>query len=95
MVYHSSYANASHSSICSCAVLPVDSIAGFIEEVLDLYRANVLCRNFDVRSDADKLLIYISIFITGCLKSTRNLWQPYRDTGIQQQQSGHSSSTCA
>jgi actin related protein 2/3 complex subunit 3 len=76
MVYHSSYTNAAQSSVCSCAVLPVDTIAGFIEEVLDLYRANVLFRNFDVRSDADKLLIYISIFITACLKSTHPAFHP-------------------
>jgi hypothetical protein len=78
MVYHSSFHAGEHASVCSCAILPLNTVAkgpapptterDIIDEVLDLYRANVLFRNYDVRNNADKLLIYLSIFVTACLK---------------------------
>ena len=39
-----------------------------IDEALIYFRANVLFRNFPVKSDADKLLIYITVFISKCLE---------------------------
>jgi hypothetical protein len=86
MVYHSSYDQGEHASACSCAILPLNTVAkgpapatkerDIIDEVLDLYRANVLFRNFDVRNNADKLLIYLSIFVTACLKRERRARAP-------------------
>jgi hypothetical protein len=81
MVYHSSFHAGEHASVCGCAILPLNTVAkgpapptkerDIIDEVLDLYRANVLFRNYDVRNNADKLLIYLSIFVTACLKRER------------------------
>lgn len=39
-----------------------------IDEALMYFRANVLFKNFPIKSDADKLLIYISVFISKCLE---------------------------
>ncbi|KAG0337997.1 subunit of the Arp2/3 complex [Podila humilis] len=44
-----------------------------IDEALNLFRANVLFRNFEIKGDADRLLIYLILYITECLnKLTRN-----------------------
>lgn len=39
-----------------------------IDESIMYFRANVLFKNFPIKSDADKLLIYISVFISKCLE---------------------------
>ncbi|KIR60459.1 arp2/3 complex 21 kDa subunit [Cryptococcus bacillisporus CA1873] len=38
-----------------------------IEESLDLFRANCLFRNFEIKGPADRLLIYLILFISDCL----------------------------
>ncbi|WOO85510.1 Actin-related protein 2/3 complex subunit 3 [Vanrija pseudolonga] len=38
-----------------------------IEEALDLFRANCLFRNFEIKGPADRLLIYLILFISECL----------------------------
>eukprot|EP01129_Flabellula_baltica_P000492 TRINITY_DN10497_c0_g1_i1.p1 TRINITY_DN10497_c0_g1~~TRINITY_DN10497_c0_g1_i1.p1 ORF type:complete len:174 (-),score=46.62 TRINITY_DN10497_c0_g1_i1:63-584(-) len=38
-----------------------------IDEALDFFKANVLFRNFEVESDADRLLIYITLYISQCI----------------------------
>lgn len=38
-----------------------------IEEALDLFRANCLFRNFEIKGPADRLLIYLILFISDCL----------------------------
>lgn len=44
-----------------------------IDEALNLFRANVLFRNFEIKGDADRLLIYLILYITECLnKLTKN-----------------------
>jgi len=44
-----------------------------IDEALNLFRANVLFRNFEIKGDADRVLIYLILFITECLgKLARN-----------------------
>jgi actin related protein 2/3 complex subunit 3 len=39
-----------------------------IDEALIYFRANVLFKNFPIKGDADKLLIYITVFIQKCLE---------------------------
>jgi actin related protein 2/3 complex subunit 3 len=39
-----------------------------IEEALIYFRANTLFKNFQILGDADKLLIYITVFISKCLE---------------------------
>lgn len=39
-----------------------------IDESLYYFRANVFFRTYEVKSEADRLLIYITLYITECLK---------------------------
>ncbi|SNX82733.1 probable ARC18 - subunit of the Arp2/3 complex [Melanopsichium pennsylvanicum] len=38
-----------------------------IDESIDLFRANSLFRNFEIKGPADRLLIYLILFISDCL----------------------------
>jgi actin related protein 2/3 complex, subunit 3 len=38
-----------------------------IDETLDLFRANSLFRNFEIKGPADRLLIILILFISDCL----------------------------
>lgn len=38
-----------------------------IDEALDLFRPNSLFRNFEIKGGADRLLIYLILFISQCL----------------------------
>ena len=39
-----------------------------IDEAIIYFRANVLFKNFNIEGDADKLLVYITVFIQKCLE---------------------------
>ncbi|OBZ76048.1 Actin-related protein 2/3 complex subunit 3 [Grifola frondosa] len=43
------------------------SQADIIDETLDLFRANSLFRNFEIKGPADRLLIVLILFISECL----------------------------
>lgn len=38
-----------------------------VDEIISLFRANVLFRNFEINGPADRMLIYGTLFITECL----------------------------
>jgi hypothetical protein len=40
-----------------------------IDEALDLFRANCLFRNFEIKGNGDRVLIYLILFISQCLGS--------------------------
>ncbi|UYV79327.1 hypothetical protein LAZ67_17002158 [Cordylochernes scorpioides] len=70
--YHSQFVKPP-SVICSMAYLPINK--GFsatemdiIDEALYYYKANVFLRNYEIRSEADRVLIYLILYITECLK---------------------------
>lgn len=42
-----------------------------IDECLDLFRANSLFKNFEIKTPSDRLLIYGILFINQCLSSIR------------------------
>ncbi|KAJ9097743.1 hypothetical protein QFC21_004781 [Naganishia friedmannii] len=79
--YHSSYIDEPHvPTIGNVALLPINTkIRGpaphaedptrpdIIEESLDLFRANCLFRNFEIKGPADRLLIYFILFISDCI----------------------------
>lgn len=47
---------------------PVDpSRPDIVDEAIDLFRANSLFRNFEIKGGADRLLIYLILFISDCL----------------------------
>lgn len=41
--------------------------ADILDETLDLFRANSLFRNFEIKGPADRLLIVLILFISDCL----------------------------
>jgi len=46
--------------------------ADIIDETLDLFRANSLFRNFEIKGPADRLLIVLILFISDCLAKIGN-----------------------
>ncbi|KAF4347869.1 hypothetical protein G4B88_009950 [Cannabis sativa] len=81
MVYHSSFVDDERvTKACGCPILPLKThIKGpapdlnqdqtdIIDEAITFFRANVFFRNFDIKSSADKLLIYLTLYINVALK---------------------------
>ncbi|XP_015581840.2 actin-related protein 2/3 complex subunit 3 [Ricinus communis] len=81
MVYHSSFVDEEGvKKACGCPLLPLKShIKGpapvsdqgrtdIVDEAITFFRANVFFRNFDIKSPADKLLIYLTFYINVALK---------------------------
>lgn len=49
--------------------LPKDSAqADVIDEALAYFKANVFFRTYEIKSDADRVLIYLTLYIQDCLK---------------------------
>jgi actin related protein 2/3 complex, subunit 3 len=46
--------------------------ADIVDETLDLFRANSLFRNFEIKGPADRLLIVLILFISDCLAKLGN-----------------------
>ncbi|PWN49456.1 putative ARC18-subunit of the Arp2/3 complex [Violaceomyces palustris] len=47
---------------------PVDpTVMDIVDESIDLFRANSLFRNFEIKGHADRVLIYLILFISDCL----------------------------
>ncbi|KAG7021226.1 Actin-related protein 2/3 complex subunit 3, partial [Cucurbita argyrosperma subsp. argyrosperma] len=80
-VHHSSFVDEEGiSKACGCPLLPLKShIKGpapvsdqdktdIVDEAITFFRANVFFRNFDIKSPADKLLIYLTFYINVALK---------------------------
>ncbi|KAL8276202.1 hypothetical protein RQP46_011414 [Phenoliferia psychrophenolica] len=79
--YHSSYCEETeHRVVGNMALLPFSSkLRGsapppadptrddIVTEALDLFRANSLFRNFEIKGPADRVLIYLILFIGDCL----------------------------
>ncbi|RKP17463.1 actin-related protein 2/3 complex subunit 3, partial [Rozella allomycis CSF55] len=75
--YHSAFNSLQVKKIGSMAILPVKTKKGMaalkedgddiIDEALALFRANVFFRNFEIQGDADRVLIYLILFISECL----------------------------
>eukprot|EP01112_Ceratiomyxa_fruticulosa_P019872 TRINITY_DN6604_c0_g1_i1.p1 TRINITY_DN6604_c0_g1~~TRINITY_DN6604_c0_g1_i1.p1 ORF type:complete len:173 (+),score=41.09 TRINITY_DN6604_c0_g1_i1:140-658(+) len=79
MVYHSNFNEVEARNISGLSILPIKSkVKGnapvappdqedIIDESLNYFKANVLFRNFEVKGPADRLLIYISLYINKLL----------------------------
>lgn len=39
-----------------------------VDEAIAFFRANVLFRNFEITGPADKLLVYLTLYISSCLQ---------------------------
>ena len=56
--------------VLSCSYIHVTAdwnSADVIDETLDLFRANSLFRNFEIKGPADRLLIVLILFVSDCL----------------------------
>ncbi|XWS27079.1 hypothetical protein CRYUN_Cryun26dG0085800 [Craigia yunnanensis] len=80
-VYHCSFVDDERiTKACGCPLLPLKShIKGpapvsnqdrtdIVDEAITFFRANVFFINFDIKSSADKLLIYLTFYINVALK---------------------------
>ncbi|CAK9786925.1 ARP2/3 complex, 21 kDa p21-Arc subunit [Cutaneotrichosporon oleaginosum] len=79
--YHSAFNDDPVQQIGNTAVLPINwkhvkgstlvtadpSRPDIVEEALDLFRANCLFRNFEIKGPADRTLIYLILFISDCI----------------------------
>ncbi|XP_030847588.1 actin-related protein 2/3 complex subunit 3-B [Strongylocentrotus purpuratus] len=77
--YHSQFTDA-QLKIGNLALLPLrtkfrgpaptnsSDDSDIIDEALTYFKANVFFKNFEIKSDADRVLIYITLYITECLK---------------------------
>ncbi len=76
--YHSSFTDFKGQVACGCAILPlVSKVKGpaprqndgedIIEEVLRYFKANVLFRNYEIKTPADRVLIYLTLYVHQCL----------------------------
>ncbi|KAG7030362.1 Actin-related protein 2/3 complex subunit 3, partial [Cucurbita argyrosperma subsp. argyrosperma] len=79
MVHHSSFVDEEGiSKACGCPLFPLKSHGpapdsdqdktDIVDEAISFFRANVFFRNFDIKSPADKLLIYLTFHINVALK---------------------------
>lgn len=50
------------------ACLPVSDTADIIDEALYYFKANVFFRTYEIKSESDRVLIYLTLYITECLK---------------------------
>jgi len=80
-VYHSAFNDdASYQLVCGCAMLPIKTTTrgpapvapegedDAMDEVINFFKANVLFKHFEVKGTADRTLIYLTLYITQCLK---------------------------
>ena len=80
--YHSAIPIAGVRRIGNVAILPIKcSVRGpaaclpketgqadVIDEALAYFKANVFFRTYEIKSDADRVLIYLTLYIQDCLK---------------------------
>lgn len=80
--YHSAFNDVRAEEVAGLLVLPLKSrVRGpaalldvgaaeedIVDEAIKLFRANVLFRTFEVMGGADRVLIYLTLFIHQCLK---------------------------
>jgi actin related protein 2/3 complex subunit 3 len=80
-VYHSSFNNVQAQTVCGASVLPIKTAfkgpanpcpadqMDIIDEAIDFFRANVLFRQYDPQGPADRVLCYLTIYISECLRT--------------------------
>ncbi len=78
--YHSSFNELQTAEACGFALLPIKTRSrgpappapeghdDIVDEIINLFRANVLFTNFEIKGNADRVLIYGTLFVHLCLK---------------------------
>lgn len=93
--YHSSFTNPPQV-IGNMALLPLrtqfkgpaprdNSDSDIIDEALTFFKANVFFRNYEIKGEADRTLIYLTLYITECLKKLQK--SKSKNEGIKEMQS--------
>lgn len=79
MTYHSSFCKAQVDLVCGFPVLPLkgqssgpaakseDSI-DIVDEAITLFRSTIMFKNFKPEGPADKVIVYLTVFIQKCLQ---------------------------
>eukprot|EP01132_Coremiostelium_polycephalum_P004856 gene4856-6052_t len=80
MVYHSSFnEDQQYRTVGNFPILPLKTTQkgpapkadpnnpDIIDEAIELFKANILFRNFEVQGNGDRVLIYLILYITKCL----------------------------
>ena len=52
--------------------LPVSDTADIIDKALYYFKANVFFRTYEIKSESDRVLIYLTLYVTECLKKCLN-----------------------
>ncbi|KAJ6251388.1 arp2/3 complex 21 kd subunit [Anaeramoeba flamelloides] len=82
MAYHSIWNDFEAEEIARVPILPIrtthkgpsprwegdEGTMDIVEEALYYYRANVFFRSYDVEGGGDRIIIYLTLYITECLK---------------------------
>jgi len=80
--YHSSFDGP--TQLCKMAVLPIntkfkgpaspgDGKPDIIDETLQYFKANVFFKNYEIKNNADRVLIYLTLYVTECLKKLQKI----------------------
>jgi len=80
MVYHSSFVDGQdYRYVGNLPILPLKTKykgpapqcapdqTDIVDEAISLFKANILFRNFEVKGGGDRLLIYLTLYISKCL----------------------------
>ncbi|KAH8830358.1 actin-related protein ARPC3 [Flagelloscypha sp. PMI_526] len=65
--YHSAFNETLDTKIRGPSPIADPQAADVIDETLDLFRANSLFRNFEIKGPADRLLIMLILYVSDCL----------------------------
>jgi actin related protein 2/3 complex subunit 3 len=80
MVYHSAKNDEEAQQACGCSILPIvtttrgpaplapEGTEDIIDEALGFFKANVLFKHFEVKGGGDRVMIYLTLYITQCLQ---------------------------
>eukprot|EP01098_Paradermamoeba_levis_P004803 TRINITY_DN2054_c0_g1_i1.p2 TRINITY_DN2054_c0_g1~~TRINITY_DN2054_c0_g1_i1.p2 ORF type:complete len:195 (-),score=73.80 TRINITY_DN2054_c0_g1_i1:53-577(-) len=83
-VYHADDKYNDFETICGFVKVPIktkfkgpcivqrDDGKDFIDEAIYYFRANCLFRNFEIKANGDRLLIYLTLFINQCVGKVGN-----------------------
>lgn len=95
--YHSTFNELQLQEACGCAILPIKTRTrgpappapegqdDIVDEILTLFRANVLFTNFEIKGNADRVLIYGTLFVHLCLKKLERCTRKAEATRILHQ----------
>lgn len=90
--YHAISSETYYQSACGFPLVPIktsktpildfktiklqDGTTDIIDEALSYFRANILFKNFSLKNEADKVIVYTTVFISKCIEV---IYQHYKD----------------